>query len=176
MRTSIANAMQRVREVFARRPEAAMHADESAIARWEQGMRVVSHHANGAQAATDMPKELGGAGNEVTPGWLLRAALASCLATRIVMDAAQRGLDISRLEVAAESVSDVRGLLGMPDAAGARIFAGPRDVRLAVRISVRNAAKEAIRAMVEESHRCSPVSAALEAAIPVSLRIDIDPG
>jgi len=102
---TIANALQRVRSVLARRPEAAMHADEPAIARWEQGMRVVSRHANGTHIATNMPSELGGEGNQVTPGWLLRAALASCLATRIAMEAAARGIVITRLEVIAESRS-----------------------------------------------------------------------
>lgn len=172
---TIANALQRVRTVFARRPEAAIHAEEPAIARWEQGLRVVSRHANGAHIATDMPRELGGQGEDVTPGWLLRAALASCLATRIAMEAAARDIVITRLEVVAASESDARGLLGMTDGAGERVSPGPRAVQLRISISAPNVAVETLRTMIEESHNCSPVQVALERPVPVSLRIDIDP-
>jgi uncharacterized OsmC-like protein len=173
---TIAKALQRVRSILARRPEAAMHADEPAIARWEQGMHVVSGHANGTRISTDMPSELGGAGNQVTPGWLLRAALASCLATRIAMEAAARGIIITRLEVIAESRSDARGLLGMTDGAGERILPAPRDVQLRVRIAATKVAEQVLQAMIEDSHRCSPVSAAVGGTVPISLRIDIDHG
>ena len=172
---TIANALQRVRTVFARRPEAAIHADEPAIARWEQGLRVVSRHANGAQVATDMPRELGGQGEDLTPGWLLRAALASCLATRIAMEAAARDIVLTRLEVVAASESDVRGLFGMTDGAGERISPGPRTVQLRISIAAPDVAAETLRTVIEESHRCSPVQAALERPVAVDLRIDIDP-
>jgi hypothetical protein len=38
-----------------------------------------------------------------------------------------------------------------------------------------NVARERLQAMVEDSFRYSPVSAAVERAVPVSLRIEIDP-
>jgi uncharacterized OsmC-like protein len=172
---TIASAVQRVRAVFARRPEAALHADEPAVARWEQGLRVLCRHANGAHIATDMPRELGGQGEEVTPGWLLRAALASCLATRIALEAATREMVITSLEVTASSESDARGLFGMTDAAGDRIPPGPRAVQLQVHVVAPHAAVDTLRSMIEESHRCSPVQCALESPVAVSLRIDIDP-
>src|SRR5580658_7121835 len=101
--------MQRFRAVLGRRPEAGIHADEPAIACWAQGTRVVSRHANGVQVATDMPGELGGTGDQVTPGWLFRAALASCAATRIALGAAAEGIVLTRLEVSASSTTDARG-------------------------------------------------------------------
>jgi uncharacterized OsmC-like protein len=152
-----------------------MHADEPAVARWEQGLRVVSRHANGAHIATDLPRELGGQGDGVTPGWLLRAALASCLATRIAVEAAARELVITQLEVVAASESDARGLFGMTNDAGERIPAGPRAVQLRVRVAAPNVAVETLRTMIEDSYSCSPVQSAVERAVPVSLRIDIDP-
>lgn len=176
MTATIANALQRVRAVFARRPEAARHTDEPAIARWEQGLRVLCGHANGAHLATDMPRELGGQGDEVTPGWLMRAALASCLATRIAMEAAAREMVITRLEVVASSESDARGLFGMSDDAGERILPTPRDVRLQVSVAATNVPAEVLEAMVEDSYRCSPVSAALERAVPIELRIEVGSG
>jgi uncharacterized OsmC-like protein len=172
---TIANAMQRVRAIFTRRPESALHADDPAIARWEQGLRVVSRNANGTQMATDMPRELGGEGNEVTPGWLLRAALASCLATRIAMEAAARDVAIARLEVVAASESDARGLMGMSDGGGQRVAPGPRTVQLCVRIAAPDVPAETLHAMIAESNRCSPVQCAIEKAIPVSLQIDVGP-
>lgn len=171
---TIASAMQRVRVKLSQRPEGALHTDEPAVARWENGLRVLAQHANGARVATDMPRALGGNGDEVTPGWLLRAALASCLATRIVMEAATREIALARLEVVATSQSDARGLFGMPDDTGAPVSAGPCAVQLQVRLGAPEVPAEVLRAMIEESSRCSPVQCALEGAIPVSLRIDID--
>lgn len=172
--STIANAVQRVRAVLARRPEARRHADEPAIARWQQGLRVISRDANGVHIATDLPRELGGQGDEVTPGWLLRAALASCLATRIAIEAAVREIVITRLEVVATSESDARGLFGMTDDAGERIPPGPRAVQLRVRVAAPNVAAETLRTVVEDSYRCSPVQFAVERPVPVSLSIDID--
>jgi uncharacterized OsmC-like protein len=173
---NIVSAVQRVRAVFARRPEAALHADEPVTARWERGLRVVCHHTKGAHIVTDLPREIGGQGDEITPGWLLRAALASCLASRIAMEAATRGISITRLEVTAASESDARGLFGMTDAAGVRIPAGPRAVEMRVRVAAANVAVETLRALIEESHRCSPVECAVERSVPMRLEIDIEPG
>jgi uncharacterized OsmC-like protein len=172
---SIVSALQRVRAVFARRPEAALHADKPATAHWQQGLRVVCHDADGPRIVTDMPREIGGQGDEVTPGWLLRAALASCLASRIAMEAAARDISIARLEVTAASESDARGIFGIPDAAGERVPAGPRCVQMRVRVAAKGASTETLRAVIEESHRCSPVECAVEQSVPVRLEIDIEP-
>lgn len=109
----IAAAMRRFESVLKRRPEVGLHDDALATARWESGTRVVSSHANGIHLSTDMPTELGGSGDQVTPGWLFRAGLASCLATRIAMGAAAAGFELAMLEVLASSRSDARGMLGM---------------------------------------------------------------
>jgi len=166
--------MQRVRAVLARRPEAGIHADDPAIARWDDGIRVVARHANGMQITTDMPVELGGAGDQVSPGWLLRAGLASCLATRIAMEAAVAAVSLTRLEVLARSTSDARGLLGMMDDRGEKISPAPCEVQLEVRIGAPNVPPERLQAMIEESLRSSPVSAALERVVPVGLHIEFE--
>jgi uncharacterized OsmC-like protein len=169
----VAAAMQRVEAVFRRRPEAGLHDDTPATARWEGGTRVVSSHANGACAVSDMPVELGGTGDHVTPGWLFRAGLASCLVTRIAMGAAAAGIDLTVLEVVAASRSDARGILGMVEASGEPVRAGPQDVRLLVRIAAPGVARERLRALVDESNRCSPVSAAVRNAIPTDVSVDV---
>jgi uncharacterized OsmC-like protein len=170
----IAAALKRVETVLKRRPEIGLHDDAPAAARWEGGTRVVSSHASGACIATDMPEELGGAGNEVTPGWLFRAGTASCLATSIAMAAAAEAIEITALEVVASSRSDVRGVLGMADARGVAVSAGPASVELRVRIAARNQRPEVLRALVERSQRCSPIPVAVEQATPVNLHIEVE--
>ena len=171
----IAAAMRRVEGILQRRPDVGMHAEAPASARWEGGTRIVASHANGTRMATDMPSELGGGGSEVTPGWLFRAGFAACAATCIAMGAAAQGIELASLEVVAKSRSDLRGLLGMTDAEGARVNAGPRDVELVVRIAAVGVQPERLRALVQESYRCSPISNAVASGVPVELSIDIDP-
>ena len=170
----IAAAMQRVESVLTRRPEVGLHDDAPATARWKSGTRVASSHANGTVLLTDMPTELGGSGDQITPGWLFRAGLASCLATRIAMGAAAAGFELATLEVSARSRSDARGLFGMPGASGAPVGAGPCDVQVLVRIAALGVSPERLRSLIEESDRRSPVSAALRDLVPITLCIDVD--
>ena len=169
----IAAAVQRVESVLRRRPATGIHDDAPATAQWQTGLRVVARDANGAQFATDMPSELGGSGEDVTPGWLFRAGLASCLATRIAMGAATAGIELTSLEVLASSRSDARGLFGMADVAGEPVGAGPCDVQLLVRIAAAGVPAEQLQTLVEDSNRCSPISAATRNAVPVALRIEV---
>lgn len=173
---AISAAMDRLTTILQRRPDFGLHDDAQATARWEGGLRIVSRHENGTQLLTDMPAEFGGGGTQVTPGWLMRAGLASCTATRIAMAAAAEQIELAMLEVSANSHSDTRGLFGMANADGVTVAAGPRDMALSVRISATGVAPDRLRTLVEESYRCSPVSDALCRAVPVSLRIDIDGG
>lgn len=170
----IAAAVQRVESVLQRRPATGVHDDAPATARWQSGLRVVASHGNGTQVSTDMPAELGGSGDQVTAGWLFRAGLASCLATCIALDAAAEGIELASLEVVAGSRSDLRGLFGMADGTGATVGAGPTEIQLRVRISAAGVSTERLRLLVEESNRCSPVSAAAREAVPVVLRIEVD--
>jgi uncharacterized OsmC-like protein len=170
----IAAALRRVETVLRRRPEMGLHDDAPATARWEQGTRVVASHANGSQMATDMPSELGGTGDKVTPGWLFRAGVASCAATSIAMTAAAEGVALSSLEVRASSRSDTRGLLGMADADGTTVCAGPRDVQLHIRIAAHGIEPERLRLLVEKAYRCSPIPTGVVNAVPVDLRIDVE--
>jgi uncharacterized OsmC-like protein len=170
----IAAAVRRVGLVLERRPTTGIHDDAPAAARWQSGLRVIASHGNGTQVLTDMPTELGGSGDAVTPGWLFRAGLASCLATCIAMDAAAEGIQLASLEVLASSRSDLRGLLGMTDSTGAPVGAGPSAIQLRVRISAAGVPPERLRLLVEESNRCSPVSSTAREAVPVALRIEVE--
>ena len=157
----ISKAMARVRAVLARRPGAGIHADETANAL--AGMRArgsILAMRTARRSRLICPSNSVAAGNQVSPGWLLRAGLASCLATRIAMEAAATGISLTRLEVLANSTSDARGLLGMTSDGGEQITPAPCEVQLEVRMGAPNVARERLQAMVEVSFRCSPVSAA----------------
>ncbi len=169
----LAAALQRVHAVLQRRPETGLHDDAPATARWTGGTRVVASHANGQQVATDMPTELGGSGDQVTPGWLFRAGFASCAATSIVMAAAREGIALTALELRASSRSDARGLLGMADVNGEPVDAMPCDVQLQVRIAAAGVAAERLRALAEQGIACSAIPQAVRNAVPFDLRIEI---
>ena len=170
----IAAALQRVEAVLQRRPEIALHDDAPASAHWQGNMRVSTSHANGTALATDMPTELGGTGDHITPGWLFRAGGASCAATSIALAAAADGIALSLLEVRVTSRSDVRGLLGMADANGAVVGAGPFDMQLLVRIAAPGAAAAQLRALVERGCSCSPIPNAVTQATPLALLIEVE--
>lgn len=173
---TIATALRRVESAFQRRPELGLHDDAPATACWQGGTRVVASHANGTQLPSDMPSELGGTGDQVTPGWLFRAGLASCAATSIVMVAATEGVMLDLLEVEVHSRSDARGLLGMADATGAPVYAGPGEMRLQVRIAARGVAPERLRSLVEAGYGRSPIPNAVQRATPLMLHIEVDAG
>jgi uncharacterized OsmC-like protein len=170
----IAAAVQRVESVLQRRPATGIHDDAPATARWRSSLQVSACHANGTQMLTDMPAELGGSGDNVTPGWLFRAGLASCLATCIAMDAASDGIDLAALEVLVTSRSDLRGLFGMADSTGVTVSAGPSEIQIQVRISAPGVSAERLRLLVEDSNRCSPISAVARDAVPIALRIKVE--
>jgi len=169
-------ALRRIRAIYERRPEAAMHDDATATAHWSGGSRVESHHPAGHRVVTDLPVEWGGGGAEVSPGWLFRAGLASCAATSIVMLAASEDVQLSLLEVRADSRSDARGMLGMHGADGQVVEAGPADLRLHVRIAAPSANAERLRALVEAALRQSPVPRAAQTGTAMTLDVEIGAG
>ncbi len=172
----IAAAQQRVTSVLRKRPSAGLVADRPAVVRWDGELRARALHDNGNEIVTDMPAEIGGADAGVTPGWLMRAALASCAVTRIAMLAAAEGLVLHTLEARATSRSDARGLLGVPDVDGCVVPAGPGDVQLHVRIGADGVAPERLRALVAASAPLSPITCALQAPVAVAMHIEVEGG
>lgn len=172
----LATALQRLQTVLQRRPQSGHVHDEPATARWQGDGRVRTEHANGTALHTDLPAELGGSGEQVSPGWLLRAALAGCVATRIAMHAASRGIELQRLEVEAHSHSDLNGLLGQPLEDGLAPPAGPLATRVLVRIAASGVPPATLRELVEQGQALSPVSSALERSVPLSLETEVVEG
>jgi hypothetical protein len=90
------------------------------------------------------------------------------------MAAAVAGIELTELEVVATSQSDARGLLGMADADGQPVPAGPRDLQLHVNITATDGTSaERLRSLVEQSHGCSPVSCAVQDATAIELLIEV---
>lgn len=170
----IAAAQQRVVAVLTKRPSAGLHADVPARVRWDHDLRSRAIHPEGTEVVIDMPAEIGGAGMGVTPGWLLRSALASCAVTRIAMLAAAEGVVLTTLEAEASSQSDARGLMGMTEADGRAVPAGPLDVQLHVRIGAAGATPERLRALVAATEPLSPVTSALTNPLAVAMHVQVE--
>jgi len=170
----IAAALGRLETVLRRRPTFAEHEDKPAIARWQGGTRFTVRPAQGdLEILTDLPAELGGDGEGITPGWLMRAGLAACAASSIRLQAAVEGIELESLEATASSRSDVRGLLGMTDESGVPTPTGYGEVRLLVRVSAPGVARERLQALIERANALSPVANALQRASAIRLSIEL---
>ena len=134
----------------------------------EDGLRCRVEHTEGAIVITDMPTGVGGGSSAPSPGWLARAALASCDATVIAMRAAELGIPLQSLEVTVDSESDDRGLLGMDDA----VPAGPLSSRILVRIVAEGVDPQSLQELVEWADRHSPVSDAIRRAVPTTVEVE----
>src|SRR2546429_2338689 len=128
--TEISDAMAHAVEYLRDHPSEAKYTDSAATAVLEGSLRVTVTGPDGAKLTTDMPKSIGGRGESPSPGWFLRAAQASCLATLIGMEAARAGVVLRRVEVVVESESDDFGILGIDES----VPAGPLTSKASVRI------------------------------------------
>jgi uncharacterized OsmC-like protein len=128
----IRDALAGAVDFLTRHPADARYTDSPATARLAdpEGLRVNVSGPNGATLSTDMPTSVGGTDSGASPGWYLRAAEASCVATLIAMRAAHEGVSLDGLEVTVDSESDDRGILGMSE----EVPAGP--LRTTVRVNV----------------------------------------
>jgi len=89
--------------------------------------------------------------------------------------AAVEGIELRTLQIIASSRSDTRGLLGMMNADGKGITAGPCDVQLHVRISAADGTSaQRLRALVERANACSPMSCAMQDPIAIELHVECE--
>lgn len=171
LESPISSALQRVEKAFAQKPGLALQADTEARASLSGGLALQVHHPAGHVIHTDMPSVLGGSGEAVAPGWLMRAGLASCTATVIAMRAERVGVKLTRLDVTATSHSDARGLLGLDPS----IPAGPLDVVVRVDLAAANADRTQLADIVAWAQEHSPVGDALRRPLEVELTINGEP-
>jgi uncharacterized OsmC-like protein len=164
LREAIEKATEFVRE----HPEKGRNPNPPAVARIVDGLKCEVTGTGGERIATDMPRGVGGGGTATTPGWLMRAGLASCDATCIALRAAAQGIELSALEVVVTSESDLRGLLGTDD----QVPAGLQDLRIQVRIAAPGATAEQLESLVRWACAHSPVGGADLARTRVEVRVD----
>jgi uncharacterized OsmC-like protein len=161
----IRTAIEAATTYLTENPADARSTDSAATATVVDGLVVRVSGPDGAEVTTDMVPSVGGAGSAPSPGWLLRAAEASCVATLITMRAAVLGITLETLEVTVDSESDDRGLLGIAD----DVPAGPLRGRVAVRLRAEGVDPATLDELAHWGvHHC-PVCDALERAVPIDV-------
>jgi len=161
---AIRTALEAATGYLTEHPDEARYTDTEARAVLNDGLAVTVSGPDGVTVATDMPGSVGGGGSGPSPGWLMRAAQASCLATLIAMRAAQQGLDLGRIEVVVDSESDDRGILGVDET----VPAGPLNTGARVRVE-RDAAGAADVVRWADAH--CPVQDAIRRAVPSTVAL-----
>ena len=165
----IAMAIAEARSWVAANRTEARYRDGAASAVIEDGLRVQVTAPDGRAIVTDMTAGVGGGASAPSPGWLLRAANASCIATLIAMRAAELGVQLDGLEVVVDSESDDAGLLDVDPS----VPAGPLSMRVAVRVAGASVPDDEVRAIVTWGVAHCPVCDAVKRAVPVEVRIDL---
>ena len=145
-------------------PDEARSTDSAASATILDGLVVRVIGPNGESIVTDMVPSVGGTATAPSPGWLFRAAEASCVATLIAMRAAMLEVTLGTLEVTVDSVSDDRGILGIDE----DVPAGPLSSRVVVRLTADGVDVTSLEAIARWGVAHCPVYDALERAVPVT--------
>lgn len=89
--SAIAAAIAYARDYLASQPSPPHSKGSAARARLGAGLRVEVDGPHGWHVETDMARSVGRNGSAPSPGWLLRAALASCDAVLLAMQCAEEG-------------------------------------------------------------------------------------
>jgi uncharacterized OsmC-like protein len=156
--------------------EDAKYTDSPATARLSSadGLAAEVTGPDNARLITDMPTSVGGTNSAPSPGWFLRAAEASCVATLIGMRAAQLDVALQEVEVTVDSESDDYGILGISDESGSgtgtQIPAGPLSTRIGVRVAGAGEPQQ-LREIVDWAVAHCPVVDAVKRAVPVYLQV-----
>ena len=85
---SIADAVASASAYLTDHPDEARYRDSAATARISLGLVATVTGPGGETLTTDMPAGIGGTATAPSPGWFLRAAAASCVASLIAIRAA----------------------------------------------------------------------------------------
>jgi uncharacterized OsmC-like protein len=164
---AIQSAIREASEYLAAHPDEARSTDSAATATLVDGLVVNVTGPGDASLTTDMVRSVGGMASAPSPGWLLRAAEASCVATLVAMRAAMLGITLDTLEVTVDSESDDRGLLGIDDS----VPAGPLNSRVAVRLTAAGVDPATLEEMARWGVKHCPVCDALEREVPVTTEV-----
>ena len=150
-------------------PDEARYRDSHARARLSDGLRVEVDGPGGERLATDMPRAIGGAASNPSPGWYFRAAAASCVASLIGIRAAMVGLELpaESVSVTVDSESDDRGILGLDGT----VPAGVLSMRVAVSLTAVSVDKVTFEAVARWAVDHCPVTDTARRAVPIELEV-----
>lgn len=165
----IQNSVNDVIAYLTENPQDAKSTSPPVTAVMVEGLICRATGPNGQSIVTDMPKAVGGGGTAPSPGWLARAAIASCDATRIALRAAELGVTLDTLEVIMDSVDDDRGLFGIDKS----VRAGSLSIRTRVSIGAAGIDEHVLREIVEYAVTHSPVADGCRGATPSTLEITV---
>ena len=168
--SEIGDAVTRASEYLTEHPDEARYRDAAATARLGAGLHVQVTGPAGEALATDMPRAIGGGAKVPSPGWFLRAAAASCVASLIGIRAAMLGVELrpgGSVEVVVDSESDDRGILGLDDG----IAAGALSMKVVVRISGTKLGSDARTALARWAIEHCPVTDTAARAVPIELDV-----
>lgn len=84
------------------------------------------------------------------------------------MRAASLGLSTVHVEVAVESISDDRGILGLDDS----VAAGPQSSSIGIRLSGEDAAEDDLKAIATWAVEHCPVVDAIRRSIPIEVSVE----
>jgi uncharacterized OsmC-like protein len=163
---AIRRALEEVAGYLGEHPQAGAEADPPATAVLAGGL-LCRVQGPAGELTTDMATALGGGGDAPSPGWLMRAALASCDATIIAMEAARAGIELTHLTVSVVSESDNRGVLGVGDG----IPPGPLSVRVRIELAADNAGEAELRELVERAESRSAVADAIKREVALTTEV-----
>lgn len=147
----------------------ARYRDAAASAVIEDGLRARVTAPDGASLVTDMSEGIGGGASAPSPGWLLRAANASCIATLITMRAAEFGVRLDGLEVVVDSESDDAGILDVD----ATVSSGPLSMRVVVHVAAASVPDDEVREIVAWGVAHCPVCDAINRVVPVAVEVEL---
>lgn len=166
---TIKAAVARAVEYLTDNRAAARYRDSVARAVLRDGLVVDVTGPDGEMVTTDMSTSIGGTGSAPSPGWLLRAATASCVATLIALRAASLDVELDGLEVSVDSESDDLGILGIDAATPA----GPLSASVVVLLRSSSADADQLREIAAWGAEHCPVLDGLRRAIPVEIGVEV---
>ena len=165
---SIAEAVQRATTYLSEHPDEARYRDSPARAHLSSGLVVDVTGPTGEALRTDMPTGIGGSATAPSPGWFLRAAEASCIASLVAIRAAALGIELTSVDVEVDSESDDRGILGLGDDT---IPAGALSVRVVVMIDAPTASRGEVDALAAWAIDHCPVMDSVKRAVPIEVEV-----
>jgi uncharacterized OsmC-like protein len=164
---SIADAISSASTYLTEHPQEAHYRDSHARARLVSGLVVEVTGPSGERLTTDMPTGIGGTATAPSPGWFLRAATASCVASLIAIRAAATAVTVRSVDIEVDSESDDRGILGLDPA----IPAGALSAKIVVSIDAPDLDRSAVEALAHWAIEHCPVSDTISRAVPVSVEV-----